>query len=72
MVDAVRVALKELGEVSDEDLVAHVRQAFGLRLRANFIPVLRAAVKDKENLEAWRRRAEERAKSAPSQVVAGP
>jgi hypothetical protein len=57
MVDAVRLALAELGEVSNEELVAHLRQAYGLTVRPNFLPVLRAAVRDKENLEAWRRRA---------------
>lgn len=72
MVDAVRHALAELGEVSNEDLAAHLQKAYSLTVRPNFIPVLRAAVRDKENLEAWRRRAEERAEPAPTAVEAVP
>jgi hypothetical protein len=61
MVEAVRRALAELGEVSNEELAAHVQDAFGVTIRPNFIPVLKAAVRDKENLEAWKRRAWEAA-----------
>jgi hypothetical protein len=64
MVDAVRLALEELGEASHEELVAHVKKAYGLSVRPNIVPVLKAAVRDKENLEAWRRRALERAEPA--------
>ncbi len=59
MVDAVRRALAELGEVSNEELAAHVKNAYGLAVRLNFVPVLRAVVRDKENLEARRRRAQQ-------------
>jgi hypothetical protein len=59
MIDAVRLALAELGEVPNEELAAHVKKAYSLTVRPNFIPVLRAAVRDKENLEAWRRRAQQ-------------
>ena len=33
MIDAVRGALKELGEVSNEELAAHVQQAYGVVVR---------------------------------------
>jgi hypothetical protein len=58
LVDAVRLALAELGEVSNEQLAAHVQNTYGLTVRPNIMPVLKAAVRDKENLEAWRRRAQ--------------
>jgi hypothetical protein len=52
MVEAVRRALADVGEVSHEELAAHVQKAFGLTIRPSFMPVVRAAVKDRENLEA--------------------
>jgi hypothetical protein len=61
MVEAVRRALPEVGEVSNEELAAYVQRTFGMIIRPNFVPVLKAAVRDKENLEAWRRRALEAA-----------
>ena len=61
MVEAVRRALVAIGEVSNNELAAHVKNEFGITIRPNFMPVIRAAVKDKENLEAWRRRAAEAA-----------
>ena len=66
MLEAVRRALAELGEVSNEELAAYVQDAFGVAIRPNFIPVLRAAVRDKENLEARKRRSAEAAGPGPS------
>ncbi len=57
MVEAVRRAVAEVGEVSNEELAAHIQAAYGLTIRPNFIPVAKAAAKDKDNPEAWRRRA---------------
>ena len=59
MVEAVRLALAEVGEVSNEELATYVKDAYGVAIRPNFIPVLKAAVQDKANLEAWKRRAAE-------------
>ena len=59
MVEAVRRTLVEVGDVSNEELAAHVKDAYGVVIRPNFIPVLKAAVQDKANLEAWKRRAAE-------------
>jgi hypothetical protein len=72
MVDAARRALAELGDVSNEELAAHLQKAYGLSVRPNIIPVLKAAVRDKENLEAWRRRAQAGAKPAPPPAEATP
>jgi hypothetical protein len=56
MVNAVRQALSALGDVSNEDLAAYIKTTFGITVRPNFMPVMRAAVKDKANLELWRER----------------
>jgi hypothetical protein len=72
MIDAARHALSDLGEVSNEELAAHLQKAYGLSVRPNIIPVLKAAVRDKANLEAWRRRAQERAKPAPTPAEVTP
>jgi hypothetical protein len=56
MVEAVRQALSALGDVSNEELAAYIKTTFGITVRPNFMPVMRAAVKDKANLELWRRR----------------
>ncbi len=69
MVEAVRRALVAIGEVSNDELAAYVKNEFGITIRPNFMPVIRAAVKDKENLEAWRRRAGE---AAPAKSEEGP
>jgi len=68
MVEAIRLALAEVGDVSNEELATHVKNAYGVVIRPNFIPVIKAAVKDKETLEAWKRRAAEAAgPSGPSE-----
>ena len=71
MVEAVRRAFAEIGDVPNAELAAYVEKTFGVTVRPNFIPVLKAAVRDKENLEAWRRRAAEAAgpvSSSPGSV----
>ncbi len=69
MVEAVRRALIAIGEVSNDELASYVKNEFSITIRPNFMPVIRAAVKDKENLEAWRRRA---AKAAAAKSEEGP
>jgi hypothetical protein len=66
MVEAVRLALADVGEDSHKELATYVQKAYGLMIRPSFMPVVGAAMKDKENLEAWRRCAEE------SRTVSGP
>ncbi len=71
MVEAVRQALSALGDVSNEELAAYIKTTFGITIRLNFLPVMKAAVKDKENLEAWRKRsAEAAAKSGENPAAA--
>ena len=66
MVEAVRRALVEVGAVANEELAAYVKKAYGVAIRPNFIPVLKAAVQDKANLEAWKRRAAEATGTNPT------
>jgi hypothetical protein len=58
-VEAVRLALAEIGDASNEAIAGHVLKVHGLDIRPAFVPVLKASVRDKENLEAWKRRAAE-------------
>ena len=57
-VEALRRALAELGDVSAEELAAHVRTKYGVTVRPQFVPVLKATLKDKENLAEWRRKSQ--------------
>ena len=71
MVEAFRQALSSLGDVSNEELAAYIKTTFGITIRLNFLPVMRAAVKDKENLELWRKRfAEAAAKNGEKPAAA--
>ncbi len=67
--EALRRAMAELGDVSAEELAAFVRRAYGVTVRPQFVPVLKATLKDKENLAEWRRKtaaAAQASKSAPA------
>jgi hypothetical protein len=55
-VEALRRALAELGDVSAEELAAHVRTKYGVTVRPQFVPVLKATLKDQEILAEWRRK----------------
>jgi hypothetical protein len=66
--EAVRLALAELGDVPHEELAAFVGERFGLRIPAPFIPVAKASLQGLEQLEAARTAAKElvaRARSEP-------
>jgi hypothetical protein len=56
--EAFRLALAELGDVSAEELAAFMRKNYGVRVRPQFVPVLKATLKDKENLAEWRRKSQ--------------
>jgi hypothetical protein len=56
--EALRLAMMELGDVSAEELAAFVRRAYGVTVRPQFVPVLKATLKDKENLAEWRRKSQ--------------
>ncbi len=54
-VEAVRLALAELGEVSDERLAAFVRERFGVAVELKYVPVARAMLKHRQLQDQFRR-----------------
>ena len=69
--EAVRRAMLELGDVSAEELAAYIRTKYGVTVRPQFVPVLKATLKDQELLAEWRRKSQEAAaqtsKPAPAE-----
>jgi hypothetical protein len=53
--EGVLLALAEVGEVSAEDLAGFVEGRFGLRIDPKFIPVFKASIRAREQLEEARR-----------------
>jgi hypothetical protein len=49
-VEAVKRALEELGEATDAELAAFVRERFGVRVLPPFLPVIRATLRGKRLL----------------------
>lgn len=47
-IDAVRIALQELGEPSAEMVSAFVAQRFGLEIPPQIVPLIRAIIEDRE------------------------
>jgi hypothetical protein len=62
--EALRLAMMELGDASAEELAAHISTKYGVTVRPQFVPVLKATLKDKENLAEWRRKSQEAAAQA--------
>ena len=64
---AVRLALAELGDAPAGELAAFVRSRYGVEVRSSLIPVIKATLRDKELLERVRAvRAEAAAAAAPA------
>jgi hypothetical protein len=53
--EAVRLALAEIGDVSAEPFAAFIQRRFGLRIDPKFVPVFKASIRAKEQLEETRR-----------------
>jgi hypothetical protein len=51
-VEAVRLALAELGDVSVAELLWHIRERHGIAVDPKFVPVFRAMFRDKEQRAA--------------------
>jgi hypothetical protein len=67
-VEALRLAMLELGDAPAEELAAYMGARYGVRVWPQFIPVLKATLKDKEMLAERRRQAQE-ATQANDQVA---
>jgi hypothetical protein len=55
--EAVRLALAELGDAPHEELAEFIGRRFGVKIPPQFIPVARASLQGLEQLEAARRAA---------------
>jgi hypothetical protein len=53
-VEMMRVALKELGGATSEDLSAFLEKTYNVKVEPRFIPILRASVREKVMLEEFR------------------
>jgi hypothetical protein len=57
--EAVRLALAELGDAPNEEVAAFVGRRYGVRIAPPFVPVARASLLGLEQLDAARRAARE-------------
>jgi hypothetical protein len=57
--EALRLALRELGDASAEELAAYIGANYGITVKPQFVPVLKATVMDKEVLAERRRKSQE-------------
>jgi hypothetical protein len=64
--EAVRLALAEIGEAPSADLAAFIEQRYGVRIDPNFIPIYKASVRDKKELEQARAKARAKVVSQPA------
>ena len=55
-VEAVRRALLELGNVSHQELADFIAVNYGVTLKPQIIPILKATIKDEEILAEWGRK----------------
>jgi hypothetical protein len=55
--EIVQIALRELGDVSAQELSAFIEKKHGVRIEPKFIPVYKASIRDKIRLEAARQEA---------------
>jgi hypothetical protein len=68
--EIVQIALRELGDVTAQELSAFIEKTHGLKIEPKFIPLYKASIRDKMRLEATRvaaRAAAEQAKPEPSE-----
>ena len=60
MIEAVRLALAELGNVKSEELAAFVKDRYGLTVQPRFVPVIKATLRDKQRMAEGTRRITDR------------
>ena len=69
---AVRRAMVEPGDVSAEELEAFIGTKKGVTVRPQFVPILKATLKDKENPAEWRRKSAAAQASNPAPIEGQP
>ncbi len=57
--EAVRLAREQLGEASPSQIAAHIETTFGLKIQPPIVTVLLASLREREQLELSRRKAQE-------------
>jgi hypothetical protein len=55
--EALQRAMTELGDASAEELAAHIGANYGVTVKPQFVPILKATLKDKAILAERRRKA---------------
>ena len=66
MIEAVRLALAEVGDVTADELAAFVKARYGVTVEPRFVPVIKATLRDKERMaEALLKRVAEAAVVTP-------
>ena len=56
MVEAVRLALQEVGDVGAQELVEFIKDRFAVTVAPKMVPLIKATLLDKERLKASRQR----------------
>ena len=55
-IEAVRLALAEVGDVTAEELAAFVKARYGVTVEPKIAPIIKATLRDKERMEVARQR----------------
>lgn len=71
-VEVVRCALREVGEVSHQDLADFIKEKYGVVVKPQIVPILKATIMDEEILAGWRRRAQEATQTNEPSPSGGP
>jgi hypothetical protein len=69
--EALRRALLELGDAPADELAAFMQRTYGVTVRPQFVPVLKAILKDKEILAERRRESQAAAQASHPAPVEG-
>jgi hypothetical protein len=69
--ELVKVALRELGNASAQDLSSFIARTHGVMIEPKYIPMFRASVRRKEPLNATRQAAREAAEQVKLRALAG-
>ena len=62
--EMLQIALRELGDVSAQELSAFIERRYGVKIEPKFIPIFKASLRDKIRLEAARQAARVAAQQA--------
>ena len=59
-VDMMREVMKELGDAPAEALAGYIENKHGVKIDPKFVPILKASVRERELLDAFRQTMKER------------